>query len=195
MLFSVDARPGLADGSITMTVRRWKRAQVKPGGAHRVLGLRLVVHTVQQVTAADLTSADARACGEADLPALLRRVGGGTQPPGATQVWQVTFSVTGPDDRIELGDRRAEGAELDTVQASLARLDRAASSGPWTRTVLQLIAEQPGVVSTELAAQLGRDRWEFKRDVRKLKERGLTRSLPIGYELSPRGRSVLDSLK
>jgi hypothetical protein len=33
---------------------------------------------------------------------------------------------------------------------------------------------------------------EFKRDVRKLKERGLTESLAIGYRLSPRGEAVLD---
>jgi hypothetical protein len=36
---------------------------------------------------------------------------------------------------------------------------------------------------------LGRERLEFKRDVRKLKELGLTLSLEVGYELSPRGRS------
>ena len=29
----------------------------------------------------------------------------------------------------------------------------------------------------------------FKRDVRKLKELGLTESLPVGYRLSPRGRA------
>ena len=33
---------------------------------------------------------------------------------------------------------------------------------------------------------------EFKRDVRKLKERGLTESLAIGYRLSLRGEAVLD---
>lgn len=63
MLFSVDARPGLADGSITRTVRRWSRAQVRAGGAYRVLGLRLVVHTVEHVTVEDLTAEDAQACG------------------------------------------------------------------------------------------------------------------------------------
>jgi hypothetical protein len=31
----------------------------------------------------------------------------------------------------------------------------------------------------------------FKLDVRKLKELGLTESLPIGYRLSPRGETVL----
>lgn len=161
MLFSVDARQGLADGSITTTVRRWSRAQVKPGGAYRVLGLRLVVHTVEQVTVTDLTPADALACGEADLTARRRRLGDGSEPAATLPVWRVTFTVAGPDDRL----------------------------------VLQLIADRPAVVSTELAAHLGRERQEFKRDVRKLKERGLTCSLDVGYELSPRGRSVLDAVE
>ena len=37
----------------------------------------------------------------------------------------------------------------------------------------------------------GRETLPFKRDVRKLKELGLTRSLPVGYEISPRGRAYL----
>jgi hypothetical protein len=32
----------------------------------------------------------------------------------------------------------------------------------------------------------------FKRDVRKLKELGLTESLEVGYRLSPRGAALLD---
>jgi hypothetical protein len=32
----------------------------------------------------------------------------------------------------------------------------------------------------------------FKRDVRRLKELGLTESLEVGYRLSPRGRAFLE---
>ena len=42
-----------------------------------------------------------------------------------------------------------------------------------------------------LAASLGRETLPFKRDVRKLKELGLTCSLPVGYEISHRGRAYL----
>ena len=41
---------------------------------------------------------------------------------------------------------------------------------------------------------MDRERLAFKRDVRKLKELGLTESLDVGYRLSPRGRAVLDRL-
>jgi hypothetical protein len=49
------------------------------------------------------------------------------------------------------------------------------------------------VRAPELAAELGRDTPSFKRDVRKLKELGLTESLDIGYRLSPRGVAVVDA--
>ena len=73
------------------------------------------------------------------------------------------------------------------------RLDRwdAARGAPWTREILRLIADSPGVRAPDLAAALGRETLPFKIDVRKLKELGLTRSLPVGYEVSPRGRAYL----
>ena len=37
----------------------------------------------------------------------------------------------------------------------------------------------------DLAASLGRETLPFKRDVRKLKELGLTRSLPVGMRSHP----------
>jgi hypothetical protein len=43
--------------------------------------------------------------------------------------------------------------------------------------------------SPDLAATMGRETAPFKADVRKLKELGLTESLPVGYRLSPRGRA------
>jgi hypothetical protein len=50
------------------------------------------------------------------------------------------------------------------------------------------------VLAADLAALLGREKHPFKRDVRKLKELGLTESMPVGYRLSPRGRALLEAL-
>jgi hypothetical protein len=61
--------------------------------------------------------------------------------------------------------------------------------------VLRLIADNPGVVSTDLAPQVGMERPPFKLNVRKLKASGLTESLEIGYQVSPRGRAVLRALE
>ena len=57
--------------------------------------------------------------------------------------------------------------------------------------MLALIADRPAVRAPDLAASLGRDTLTFKRDVRKLKELGLTESLEVGYRISPRGAALL----
>jgi hypothetical protein len=192
MLFSVDAHAGLADGSITRTFRTWKRAQARAGGRYRVAGMLLEADAVRRVSAADLTDDDARAAGEPDLAALLRRLG---EPDPATLVWRVDLHYVGADDRIALRAEDAMSAEeTDRLRARLDRLDAASASGPWTRDVLRLIQARAGVVSTELAAERTQERQAFKTDVRKLKNLGLTESLPVGYRLSPRGRALLRHL-
>ena len=60
---------------------------------------------------------------------------------------------------------------------------------------LELIGRRPATVSTDLAAELGRDRPSFKLDVRKLKALGLTISLERGYRLSPRGEAYLRQIR
>jgi hypothetical protein len=92
-----------------------------------------------------------------------------------------------PVDQADLTDD--DLAELDK---RLDRLDAASSVGAWTRPTLALIATHPGVVSTTLAEILGRERFALKTDIRKLKRLGLTLSLEVGYELSPRGQAYLD---
>ena len=57
---------------------------------------------------------------------------------------------------------------------------------------LGLIATRPAVRAGDLAASVERDVAPSKLDVRKLKARGLTISLEVGYRLSPRGRRYLD---
>ena len=74
-------------------------------------------------------------------------------------------------------------------------MDARSQRGPWTRTVLRIIDDQPEVLAGDLAEQLGRERLSFKRDVRRLKELGLTVSHPVGYRLSPRGHAVLAALR
>ena len=61
--------------------------------------------------------------------------------------------------------------------------------------MLAAIEKQPGVVSQVLAKGLGCERDWLKPQVRKLKNLGLTISLRVGYEISPRGRVVLQHLR
>jgi hypothetical protein len=79
--------------------------------------------------------------------------------------------------------------DIVEIDRRLDRLDGASSHGAWTAATLAVIAERPGVRAADLAASLGRERAPFKLDVRKLKALGLTLSLDIGYQLSPRGQT------
>lgn len=193
MLFSEDAVPGLRDGTITATFRRWKRPQVKVGGTYRPRpGLALVVDAITPVPVDALTDADARAAGEPDLATLLRRRLRGAD--GGEVVLRIDFHRVDVEDPRALlaADAALDEAARSDLDRRLDRLDAASRHGAWTRRTLAVIGCHPGVVSTRLAEELGRERFELKTDIRKLKALGLTISLGTGYELSPRGRAYLD---
>lgn len=191
MLFTADAWPGLADGSITLTFRTWTKPQARTGGRYRVAGMLLEAVDVAQVRAGDITDADATRAGAPDAAAVLARMKV-TDPD--RQVWRVELRYVGADDRAERrADDELDAATIDDLKARLDRMDRR-SGQPWTRQTLRLIERYPGIVSTALARQVDRERMAFKADVRKLKELGLTESLEVGYRLSPRGEAVLRAL-
>jgi hypothetical protein len=188
MLFEQRLWTGLADGSVTVTFRRWRRPRARPGGQHRTPAGVLAVDAVTEVDPAAITEADARRAGFASLAALLRQL----DRHGDGPVYRVDFHHAGADPREAL--RQADDLseeELAGLRARLERLDRAARDGPWTVVTLELIGDRPGVRAADLAVAAGRERLPFKADVRKLQELGLTESLEVGYQLSPRGRVLL----
>ena len=191
MLFEQRLWAGLADGTVTVTFRRWRRPRARAGGRHTTPAGVLAVDAVAEVDPAAITEDDARAAGFGSLAELLRRLDRHGQGP----VYRVDFHHAGADPREAL--RQADelsGDELAGLRARLDRLDRAARDGPWTVATLRLIGDRPGVRAADLAAAAGRERQPFKTDVRKLKELGLTESLEVGYRLSPRGRALLGRL-
>lgn len=189
MMFTADAVPGLADGTITVTFRRWKRPQAKVGGTFHKGDLWFEVDAVDVVAVGSITAADARRAGEADVAGVRRRLG---DPPDDTEVHRVAFHRIPPAGPPADDDALDDDAVAELTRR-LDRLDRASSWGAWTRPTLKVIARSPGVVSTVLAEELGRERAALKLDIRKLKGLGLTISLGTGYKLSPRGRAYLDA--
>jgi hypothetical protein len=186
MLFREDILRGIAEGRVTLAFRRWRRAPPADGSSLRSpIGV-LSLDRVTVIDADDITPDDVRRTGMS-LDALRASIAGeGT-------LLRIELRLAGEDPRIALRAQLPEHAELDAITAKLARID-GASSRPWTRLYLQLIADQPGVVSHVLARQARTDTPPFKRRVRQLKELGLTESLEVGYRLSPRGRAVLERL-
>lgn len=178
----------IRDGEIDLAFRRWQRPRVLVGTRMRTSVGLIEVTSVEQVD--DIAAADARRAGST-REQLLRLMTAKLPAP----IWRVGLRYAGPDPRIALrNDAELEQADVAELAGRLDRLDRAAASGPWTRQVLALIAANPARRAPDLAASLGRDTQPFKRDVRKLKELGLTESLDVGYRISPRGAALLAAL-
>jgi hypothetical protein len=175
----------IRDGEIDLAFRRWDRPRVLVGTKMRTSVGLIEVTSVERVRT--VTKADAaRAGGSRDQ--LLKLMAGKEPAP----IWRIGVRFAGADPRIALRahDELSDGERTELL-ARLDRLDRAARSGPWTRHVLALIERNPARRAPDLAAELGRETQSFKRDVRKLKELGLTESLEIGYRISPRGQALL----
>jgi hypothetical protein len=186
MLFNLRALEGIAAGEIDLAFRRWKRPTVKAGGTLRTRAGLLAIDAVEPTSERKITAGDARRAGFGSRRQLIASL----RPEG--RLYRIEFRRLGDDPRTALRERaEISEAEREELDARLARMDRARGK-PWTRRVLELIAERPETRAVDLAASLGREKLPFKQDVRKLKELGLTESLMVGYRLSPRGRAYLD---
>ena len=172
MLFEKRLRAGLADGSITVALRRWKRTQVLPGRRYRSPDGLVEVTAVEVVDA--VNEVTATAAGFASVADAMADLGEGAGPITVVHLHRVHED----DPRDVLSN--------DTHIADPAKLKQQVER---YRPHLDLIAAHPGVRAPDLAAQLGMETLVFKRQVRRLKELGLTHSLRVGYRLSPRGEA------
>jgi hypothetical protein len=193
VLFEPRLRDGIADGTITVAFRRWRRSQVVAGNRYRTAarhgtGPFVVVEAVDVVAPTRITKRDARAAGFRDRDDLLANLRGEEDLP----IYRIRLRRDdGADDRAELAASVPGEDDIASLATGLARMDAASADGPWTHQYLALIREFPGVAAGELAERRGEEKLYFKTRVRRLKERGLTQSLPLGYRLSPRGEAYL----
>ena len=178
----------IARGEIDLAFRRWQRPTVKDGGTLRTAIGVLAIEAVEAVKESEISEKDARRSGfesrEGLLKVLRTRSGG--------QIYRIELRLSGPDPREDLRNRAGlTGEEIADIDTRLARFDTASPGGPWTETVLRLIAEKPATRAADLAASAGFETKWFKTKVRRLKDLGLTQSLGIGYRLAPRGEAYL----
>ncbi len=175
-------------GEADLAFRRWKRPRVRVGTRMRTAVGLVEVTSLEVVDPSAIGSGEARRAGfgaVADVTELLAR-----RPEG--RVYRVGLRYAGPDPRVaRRADADLSGGPAEALDERLDRLDVASRHGPWTRAVLAAIEAEPGRRAPDLAAAQGRDTAPVKRDVRKLKELGLTESLEVGYRLSPRGEAYL----
>jgi hypothetical protein len=179
-------------GQIDLAFRRWERPRLRTGTLMRTAVGLVEVTSVEPIAIETITEDDARRAGAAGRDELISRLAAARpdQP-----IHRVGLRFAGADPRVALRERAdIDDEELAQITTRLARLDRARDE-PWTRALLALVERQPETKAAELAEQAGRELPAFKRDVRKLKELGLTESLERGYRISPRGRAVLEKTR
>ncbi|GAA4513184.1 MULTISPECIES: hypothetical protein [Nonomuraea] len=189
MLIEKERHDGIRRGAITVLFRRWRQRQATAGNVYRTALGQVAVDAVDVVTPEQITDADAAAAGYPSAAAVVGDLRGRTGDP----VYRLRIRfVDEPDPRDELAaSGELTAADLEDVEARLARLDRASKTGPWTAATLEIISRRPAERAADLAEELGRDAAQFKLDVRKLKNLGLTVSLGTGYRISPRGAAYL----
>lgn len=190
MRFTKEFWAPIAAGEITVAFRSWTKPTVVEGRPYRTGGGRIEVTSVKAIEPADVTDADAVRAGLADAAAVVANL----RPEPDRTLFRVEFRVLDePDPREALAaSTDFDDDELAALTARLDRLDAASSHGAWTRETLRLIVANPARRAPDLAEMVGRETKPFKLDVRKLKNLGLTHSLKIGYEPSPRGLAYLD---
>ena len=190
MLFTAATLRGLTEGRVSCTYRRWDVVRPKVGSRFTTSAGVVEVTSIARADEQRLTDRDAAEAGfdsGADLIKWCRAKGSG-------DLYRIGITLAGPDPRIELRRTDKLGPpDVTALNMKLDRMDRAADQ-PWTRKTLRQIQRLPGVVSTELAAEVGQERQAYKLRVRRLKALGLTESLERGYRLSPRGEAYLLAL-
>lgn len=191
MLLNRDTAEGIANGSITLVLRRWDAARAKVGGTQRTVAGTIRIDDIAEHSGGyRVTAAQARAAGYPDAKAAQMELD--RRPAEHTYVISVSFLA--PDERPQLAaDGRLSPADVDAIAARLARWD-AAAENPWTRAYLEMVGANEAVRAPDLAARVGLEVPRFKRRVRQLKGLGLTISLDVGYRLSPRGRAFLRAM-
>jgi hypothetical protein len=187
---------GIADGSITVAFRYWKRPTVVAGRPYRTGGGRIEVTAVDAIDVSEITDVDVAAAGYESRIELTDYLQSTVGDPDR-RLYRVRFRLLDePDPRELLAEEHSlSDDDVAAIGARLDRYDAASKPGPWTRETLELIARHPALRASDLAEMVGRETKPFKLDVRKLKNLGLTRSLRVGYELSPRGRAYLDRVR
>jgi hypothetical protein len=188
VLLNRDTAEGIANGTITLVLRRWDAPRAKPGGTQRtVAGTVRIDDVAEHPGGYRVTAAQARAAGYPDAKTAQKEL---DRRP-AKHTYLISVSYLAPDERPELAaDERLSDADVHAITARLGRWDAAAET-PWTRKYLVMIGANEAVRAPDLAAREGLDVPPFKRRVRQLKGLGLTISLDVGYRLSPRGRAYL----
>ena len=118
MLLNRDTAEGIANGDITLVLRRWDAPRAKAGGTQRTVAGTVRIDDVAEYPGSySVTAAQARAAGYPDAKTARQELD--RRPAKHTYV--ITVSYLAPDERPELAaDDRLSAADVDAIAARLA---------------------------------------------------------------------------
>ena len=93
MQFSPELREPVAAGDVTVSIRLWRRPQVRVGGRYEVAGAVVEVTSIELVPFSAVTDDDVRRSGEPDRETLRRRAAHAGPIDDTTPVHRVEFHV------------------------------------------------------------------------------------------------------
>ena len=89
MLIKLEVLEKIRSGEITLQFRRWRRRTVRPGGTLKTKVGVLQIGEITPISAADVTDADVRRAGFADVPDFLKWLD--TMKPGELDRIEVSY--------------------------------------------------------------------------------------------------------
>jgi hypothetical protein len=96
--FSRELHNDVLAGDITLSVRLWKRRQVKQGGRYRVGPGEIEIDEIELVPFSAVTAADVRRAGERDRETLRRRAAHAGPIDEDTLVYRIEFHAVSSGD-------------------------------------------------------------------------------------------------
>lgn len=191
MLFKQTQLKGIRSGDITLAFRKWRKPTVKSGTLLKTAIGQVEIKEVTPWTLSKITKREATLAGYETREMLLEML----NQIGEGEIYRIKLGYHSPDPRLALRQRSTLTVdEVITLKSKADRLDKNSSEGPWTNRVLTAIANNKGLRAEDLARKLGYEKMWLKTNIRKLKNLGLTISLEVGYEISPRGKIFLKEL-
>jgi hypothetical protein len=192
MLFKKIHLNGIKKGVITLAFRKWQKPAVKAGTLmHTAIGL-VAIKSITTVLESDITELDATNAGFDSKENLLQSF-----PKNSNGIiYRMEVCYHSEDPRIDLRERTSlTEQEFNDVLKKLQSLDKHSRKGDWTRKVLLTIKNNPNLHAIGIARLTGFEKEWLKLNIRKLKNLGLTISHSVGYELSPKGKVIIQKLE
>lgn len=188
MLFKEVHLKGILNGTIRMAFRKWNKPVVREGSLIKTAVGLVKIGKLEEVTEEEISEEDLKAAGYDNFEVLRRSFYKNT----GSKLYKIQISYYGEDPRIKLRENTNVSADdISGIITKLKRLDNYSRYGDWTFSMLQAISGHPALRAAGLSEITGMEKEQLKVNVRKLKDIGLTISLPTGYEISPLGRMVL----